>query len=93
MIDNESGEIESDEAQREMAQKYKELRKREIQMDEFLNNFEETKQNQMEELLQTRKTIVQHLELVSKVIFTNFKLLFCIFKLTQFGDQGCHCTK
>jgi hypothetical protein len=51
-----------------MAQKYKELRKREIQMDEFLNNFEETKQNQMEDLLQTRKTIVQHLELISKVI-------------------------
>jgi hypothetical protein len=58
-----------------MAQKYKELRKREIQMDEFLNNFEETRQNQMEELLQTRKTIVQHLELVSKVILI-YKYLY-----------------
>lgn len=68
VIDNESGETESDENQREMAQKYKELRKREIQMDEFLNNFEETKQNETEQLYQTRKSIVHHLELISKAV-------------------------
>jgi hypothetical protein len=50
-----------------MAQKYKELRKREIQMDEFLNTFDETKQNETEQLYQTRKSIVHHLELISKV--------------------------
>ncbi len=52
-----------------MAQKYKELRKREIQMDEFLNGFEETMRNETEQLYQTRKSIVNHLEMISKVSF------------------------
>lgn len=50
-----------------MAQKYKELKKREMQMDEFLSNFEETRRNETEQLYNTRKSIVNYLELISKV--------------------------
>ena len=48
--------------------KYRELKKREAQMDEFLENFEETKKSESEQLLATRKHIVTLLELISKVI-------------------------
>jgi hypothetical protein len=51
-----------------MAQKYKELRKREIQMDEFLNNFDENKRNETEQLYSTRKAVVNYLELISKAV-------------------------
>ncbi len=51
----------------EFAQKYRELRKREVVMDEFLNNFEESKQNETEQLYNTRRTIVNYLEIISKV--------------------------
>jgi hypothetical protein len=51
----------------EIAQKYRELRKREVVMDEFLNNFEESKQNETEQLYNTRRTIVNYLEIISKV--------------------------
>lgn len=47
--------------------KYRELKKREVQMDEFLENFEETKKNENEQLATTRKNIVSLLELISKV--------------------------
>ena len=50
-----------------MAQKYRELKKREIQMDEFLNNFEESKRSETEQLFSTRRAIVQLLEMTSKV--------------------------
>lgn len=52
----------------EMAQKYRELRKREIQMDEFLNNFEENKKGEIDQLYSTRKSIVNLLELISKAV-------------------------
>ena len=48
--------------------KYRELKKREVQMDEFLANFEETKKTETEQLATTRKNIVSQLELISKVI-------------------------
>jgi hypothetical protein len=47
--------------------KYRELKKREVQMDEFLENFEETKKNETEQLAATKKSIVSQLELISKV--------------------------
>ena len=52
----------------EMAQKYRELRKREIVMDEFLGNFDSNKENETEQLYNTRKAIVNYLESISKVI-------------------------
>lgn len=52
----------------EIAQKYRELRKREIQMDEFLNNFDESKKSELEQLYNTRRTIVNYLESISKVV-------------------------
>jgi chromosome segregation ATPase len=51
-----------------MAQKYRELRKREIQMDEFLNNFEENKKGEIDQLYSTRKSIVNLLEVISKAV-------------------------
>ena len=51
-----------------MAQKYRELRKREIVMDEFLGNFDSNKENETEQLYNTRKAIVNYLESISKVI-------------------------
>ena len=53
----------------EIAQKYRELRKREVVMDEFLSNFEENKQNETEQLYNTRRTIVNYLEIISKVMY------------------------
>ena len=50
-----------------MAQKYRELRKREIQMDEFLNNFEANKSSETDQLFTTRRGIVHLLEMTSKV--------------------------
>ena len=50
-----------------MAQKYRELRKREIVMDEFLSNFDTNKENETEQLYNTRKAIVNYLESISKV--------------------------
>ena len=52
----------------EIAQKYKELRKREIQMDEFLSGFEENKRNELDQLYNTRRAIVNYLESISKVM-------------------------
>ena len=52
----------------EIAQKYKELRKREIQMDEFLSGFEESKRNELDQLYNTRRAIVNYLESISKVM-------------------------
>lgn len=57
---------EDDANQKEIAQKYRELRKREIVMDEFLNNFESNKENETEQLYNTRKNIVNYLESISK---------------------------
>ena len=37
-------------------------------MDEFLSNFDENKQNETEQLYNTRRTIVNYLESISKVI-------------------------
>lgn len=51
-----------------MVQKYRELRKREIQMDEFMSNFEENKREETEQLFRTRKSIVNLLELISKAV-------------------------
>lgn len=51
-----------------MAQKYRELRKREIQMDDFLNNFDENKKSEIDQLYTTRKSIVHHLEQISKAV-------------------------
>ena len=50
-----------------MAQKYRELRKREIQMDEFLNNFDTNKSSETEQLFSTRRSVVHLLEMISKV--------------------------
>lgn len=36
-------------------------------MDEFLNNFEDTKRNETEQLYNTRKTIINYLEQIGKV--------------------------
>lgn len=58
----------SSEEQKEIAQKYKELRKREAQMDEFLGNFEENKQAEIDQLYNTRKSVVNYLELISKAV-------------------------
>ena len=52
----------------EMAQKYRELTKKEAQMDEFLNNFEENKKKETEQLYTTRKSILNYLEMSSKAI-------------------------
>lgn len=60
----------------EMAQKYRELKKREIQMDEFLNNFDENKKSEIDQLYSTRKSIVNFLELISKVT-TRFDFRTC----------------
>ena len=70
---------EDDATQKEIAQKYRELRKREIVMDEFLSNFDENKETETEQLYNTRKAIVNYLEMISKVC-KNFysKLLFYI---------------
>ena len=59
---------EDDASKKEMAQKYRELRKREIQMDDFLTNFDENKRAETESLFTTRKTIVNLLELTSKAV-------------------------
>lgn len=61
-------EREDDANQKEIAQKYRELRKREIVMDEFLTNFEENKENETEQLYSTRKAIVNYLEMISKSV-------------------------
>ncbi len=47
--------------------KYRELKKREAQMDDFLENFDETKRNESEQLQSTRRHILNLLELISKV--------------------------
>lgn len=52
----------------EDSQKYKELKKREIQMDEFLENFEENKKQEVDQLNSIRKTIVSSLEVSSKAL-------------------------
>jgi hypothetical protein len=52
----------------EMVQKYRELRKREIQMDDFMSSFEENKREETEQLFRTRKSIVNLLELISKAV-------------------------
>lgn len=57
---------EDDATQKEIAQKYRELRKREIVMDEFLSNFDENKETETEQLYNTRKAIVNYLEMISK---------------------------
>lgn len=51
-----------------MVQKYRELRKRETQMDDFMSNFEENKREETEQLFRTRKSIVNLLELISKAV-------------------------
>jgi hypothetical protein len=51
-----------------MAQKYRELTKKEAQMDEFLTNFDDNKRKETEQLYSTRKSILNYLELTSKVI-------------------------
>jgi hypothetical protein len=51
-----------------MAQKYRELRKREKAMDEFLTNFDATKQTEIEQLQNSKRTIVNYLEVISKVL-------------------------
>ncbi len=51
-----------------MAQKYRELTKKEAQMDEFLNNFDENKSKETEQLYSTRRSILNYLELSSKAI-------------------------
>jgi hypothetical protein len=51
-----------------MAQKYRDLTKKEAQMDEFLNNFEENKRKETEQLYSTRRSILNLLELTSKAI-------------------------
>lgn len=38
-------------------------------MDEFLSSFEENKQNETEQLYNTRRTIVSYLEIISKVLW------------------------
>ncbi|RNA12739.1 intraflagellar transport 74 -like protein [Brachionus plicatilis] len=58
----------STEEQKEISQKYKELRKREIQMDEFLANYEDNKHAEIDQLYNTRKSIVNYLELISKSV-------------------------
>lgn len=68
VVQDDSGEQEDDANQKEIAQKYRELRKREVVMDEFLNNFEESKQNETEQLYNTRRTIVNYLEIISKAV-------------------------
>jgi len=62
----EGGEREDDANQKEIAQKYRELRKREVVMDEFLQNFENSRENETEQLYNTRKAIVNYLEVISK---------------------------
>jgi hypothetical protein len=52
----------------EMAQKYRELTKKEAQMDEFLNGFEDSKRKETEQLYSTRRSILNYLELSSKAI-------------------------
>jgi hypothetical protein len=51
-----------------MAQKYRELTKKEAQMDEFLNSFDENKKKETEQLYSTRRSILNYLELSSKAI-------------------------
>lgn len=58
----------------EIAQKYRELRKREVVMDEFLGDFETNKQTETENLYNTRRTILNYLESISKVHFSRIKL-------------------
>lgn len=36
-------------------------------MDDFLKNFDENKKSEIDQLYSTRKSIVKHLELISKV--------------------------
>ena len=55
----------------EMTQKYRELRKREVQIDEFLKNFEEMRKVEIDEIYSTRKSIVNLLELISKEVEKN----------------------
>lgn len=63
----EDGDDDQDDAnQKEIAQKYRELRKREIVMDEFLSNFETNRENENDQLYNTRKNIVNFLETISK---------------------------
>lgn len=52
----------------EMAMKYRELTKKEAQMDEFLQSFDESKKKETEQLYNTRKAILTHLELISKAV-------------------------
>jgi hypothetical protein len=47
--------------------KYRELKKREAQMDDFLENFDETKRAESEQLHSTRRHILNLLELIGKV--------------------------
>ena len=62
-----------------MAQKYRELKRREIQMDEFLNNFDENKKSEIDQLYSTRKSIVNFLDLISKVTTRfDYQLFFLI---------------
>lgn len=53
--------------------KYRELKKREVQMDEFLENFEQSKSTELENLASTRKNIVGLLESIGKVSLIFFK--------------------
>ena len=62
----EDNDEQDDTNQKEIAQKYRELRKREIVMDEFLSGFDSSRENENEQLYNTRKNIVNFLETISK---------------------------
>lgn len=59
-------DLDIEENQGERNQKYKELKKREETIDEFLNNFEESKAQEMEKLKLTEQNIVSLLEHTSR---------------------------
>ena len=53
--------------QGEKSQKYKELKSKEQQMDEFLENFHRNKNEDQQKVFELQKNVVKLLQLISKV--------------------------
>ena len=58
--------------QGEKSQKYKELKQKEQQIDEFLETFEQTKVEDQQRINELQKNIVKLLQLISKVCIFDF---------------------
>ncbi|KAG7203168.1 hypothetical protein KM043_010280 [Ampulex compressa] len=74
-----------EDTQSEKHEKYKELRKREELMENFMSSFEQNKQEEMQKLEKLEKTIVKYLEAISNA--TDIDIHFVIGEENIYGKQ------